>query len=57
MHRADWVRPPAAAVADALSEAFTGAAARREAVRENATAWDINTIIRDHWEPALAELA
>jgi len=57
VHRADWVRPSAAAVAAALEEAFEEAAARREAVRENATAWDINTIIRDHWEPALAELA
>jgi hypothetical protein len=26
-------------------------------VREHAAAWDINQIVREHWEPALAELA
>ena len=57
VHRADWLRASAADVARCLEEAFEGAADRREAVREHAAAWDINQIVREHWEPALAELA
>jgi len=57
VHRADWVRASAADVARCLEEAYEEAASRREAVREHALGWDINKIVRDHWEPALAELA
>jgi glycosyltransferase involved in cell wall biosynthesis len=57
VHRADWLRASAADVVRCLEEAFEGAADRREAVREHAAAWDINRVVREHWEPALAELA
>jgi glycosyltransferase involved in cell wall biosynthesis len=57
VHRADWLRASAASVNTCLIEAYEQAAGKREAVREHAAAWDINRIVREHWEPALAELA
>ena len=57
VHRADWLRASAADVARCLEEAYEQAAGQREAVRDHAQAWDINKIVREHWEPALAELA
>ena len=57
VHRADWLRASAADVARCLEEAFEEARGRREAVREHAMGWDINRIVREHWEPALAELS
>jgi len=69
VHRADWIRAPVTEVCARLEAAYehywlTGdgtrarrAKERREAVAEHAKAWDINRIVREHWEPALAELA
>ena len=57
VHRADWLRASARDVADALEQAYEQAAGKREAVAEHAKGWDINRIVREHWEPALAELA
>lgn len=57
VHQADWLRADSAQVAQALCEAYEQAGDRREAVRENVRAWDINRVVREHWEPALAELA
>jgi glycosyltransferase involved in cell wall biosynthesis len=57
VHRADWLRASAADVVRCLEEAHEQAAGKREAVREHATGWDINRVVREHWEPALAELA
>ena len=57
VHRADWLRASAADVVRCLEEAHEQAAGKREAVREHAAAWDINRVVREYWEPALAELA
>jgi glycosyltransferase involved in cell wall biosynthesis len=57
VHRADWLRASAADVARCLEEAYEQAAGRREAVREHIAQWDINRVVRDYWEPALAEFA
>lgn len=57
VHRADWVRADSGQIAAALEEAYEDAKNRREAVRDHAKDWDINRIVRDYWEPALAELA
>ena len=56
-HRADWLRASAESVRSALEDAYVASGSRREAVAEHAKAWDINRIVREHWEPALAELA
>ena len=57
VHRADWLEVRSGEVALALEEAFHQARTRREAVREHAMGWDINTVVRDYWEPALAEIS
>ena len=57
VHQADWLRPDPLDIADTLEDALEQAAGRREAVREHALGWDINRIVREYWEPALAELA
>jgi hypothetical protein len=57
VHRADWLRASAADVVRCLEEAHEQAIGRREAVREHAAGWDINRVVREYWEPALAELA
>jgi glycosyltransferase involved in cell wall biosynthesis len=57
VHRADWLRPSARQVCEALEKASKDAAGKRDEVREHAAKWDINAIVRDHWEPALTELA
>lgn len=57
VHDADWLRADTADVVRCLEEAHEQAGSRREAVREHAAGWDINRIVREYWEPALAELA
>lgn len=56
IHQADWLHVSPQSVADCLEEAYEDARNRREAARDNALHWDINKIVRDHWEPVLAEL-
>ena len=56
-HRADhWLADPAA-VAAALGEAHEDARNRRESSRDHAAGWDINMIVREHWEPVLETLS
>ncbi len=57
VHRADWVRASAAQVCTALEHAYDEAAKRRDLARDCAAPWDINRVVRDYWEPVLAELA
>ena len=57
VHRADWLRASAESVTEQLNAAYLEAEDQRERVAEHAKAWDINRIVREHWEPALAELA
>lgn len=56
VHRADWLRASAADVTRCLEEAYEDARNRREAARDQAVGWEIGKIVREHWEPALAEL-
>lgn len=57
IHKADWLHVSPQSVADCLEEAYEDARNRREAARDNAARHDINRIVRDHWEPVLAELS
>jgi glycosyltransferase involved in cell wall biosynthesis len=62
-HRATWGRAHVSSVADKLSLAYDDddrrpgrRADRRAAAREFALEHDINTVVREHWEPVLGEL-
>jgi len=55
-HQADWQYAHVDSIASKLDEAYEDAANRREAARDFALAHDINTVVREHWEPVLAEL-
>ena len=55
-HEASWGLAYVDSVAAVLEEALEGAAGRRGAARDHAVAWDINKIVREHWEPVLGEL-
>lgn len=56
VHQADWHMAYPQSVADTLEAAYEDAGKRREAARDNAMAWDINRMVREHWEPVLGEL-
>ena len=55
-HEAFWGEAHIASVVAALGEAYEDARNCREASRDHAMAWDINKIVREHWEPVLGEL-
>jgi glycosyltransferase involved in cell wall biosynthesis len=55
-HKADWMRASEDGIAAALEEAYEDARNRREAARDFAAGFDINKVVRDHWEPVLAAL-
>lgn len=55
-HQADWQVANVDSIAEKLGEAYEGARNRREAAREFALGHDINTVVREHWEPVLAGL-
>lgn len=52
-HEADWGSAYVEDVAGALAEAYEDARNRRDSSRDHAAGWDINRIVREHWEPIL----
>jgi hypothetical protein len=55
-HRASWGLAYVDSVAETLAEAYELARGRRDDARDFAAGHDINKVVREHWEPALAEL-
>ena len=56
-HRASWGLAHVQAVAGALEEAYEDARNKRADARDFAAAYDINRVVREHWEPLLGELS
>jgi glycosyltransferase involved in cell wall biosynthesis len=56
-HQADWGEAHEKSVAAALERAHEQARGRRDDARDFALGHDINKVVREHWEPLLAELA
>jgi len=57
VHQADWHRPYVEDITVALTEAYDRGDSMREKVREHAQGWDIDRIVKEHWDPVLSELA
>jgi glycosyltransferase involved in cell wall biosynthesis len=55
-HEADWGLADERSILAALNEAYEDARNRRDAARDFAISHDINRVVREHWEPVLAEL-
>ena len=55
-HQADWQVASGTSIAARLGEAYEDARNRREAARDFAVGHDINRVVREHWEPVLADL-
>jgi glycosyltransferase involved in cell wall biosynthesis len=56
-HRASWGMAHVESVRDALEWSYQGAAKIRDDARDFALGHDIGAMVREHWEPALADLA
>lgn len=56
-HQATWRRARVGGVRQALEDAYAGAADRREASREFAETYDIDTVVDQYWRPVLKDLA
>lgn len=56
VHQADWHMASPQSIAECLEEAYEDAGNRRDAARDNALRWDINKMVREHWEPVLGDL-
>ena len=55
-HNAWWVRPSASAIAAAYESAYEEAASMREDARKFSLAYDADRVLKEHWQPVLAEL-
>jgi glycosyltransferase involved in cell wall biosynthesis len=55
-HRADWQTAFVDSVTEQLEHAYQDARNRRDDARSFALGHDIGTVVREHWEPVLAEL-
>lgn len=55
-HRAAWTKPYVGDILEVFEAAYGGAAARRELARDFALAYDADTVLAQHWAPALKEL-
>jgi glycosyltransferase involved in cell wall biosynthesis len=55
-HCAWWLRPSAGAICAAYESAYEKAAGMRDDARQFALAYGEDRVLREHWEPALADL-
>lgn len=56
-HEADWVKPDIAQIVTAYQNAYAAAGNRGAKAREFALRYDMRRVLKDHWVPALEELA